>query len=79
MLKAPKWATTLIYNRAEQKAARMTALYLHRHELTNIPKTEIAKALGVTRWTLDKDLAALDRVATHFETLEKSLSNIIDS
>lgn len=76
-IKAPKWSTKLIHDRAELKAARMTTLYLYRNQLTGIAKTEIAKALGVSRWTLDKDLASLDRVATHIEALEKSLGELV--
>lgn len=76
MIKAPKWSTTLVHNRTELKAARMTALYLHRDSLHGIAKTEVAKALGVSRWTLDKDLASLERVAVHIEALEKSLGEL---
>lgn len=76
-LKAPKWSTDLIHNRSELKAARMTALYLYRQRLTGVSKTQIAKALGVSRWTLDKDLASLNRVDAHIEGFEKSLAELL--
>jgi biotin operon repressor len=78
MLKAPKWSINLIHKRTKLKAARMTALYLYRNQLTGITKTNIAKALGVSRWTLDKDLASLSRIGFHIETLEKQLGELLE-
>ena len=42
----------------------MAALYIlkQRHELPDIPNTQLAKRLGISRWTLDRDLASVDEM-----------------
>ncbi len=57
------------------KAARLAALLLLRQEgrLPDLPKTEIAAALGISRWTLDRDLATLDQVTADYERFKLAL------
>ena len=40
--------------------------------LPSISKTKLAERLGVSRWTLDRDLAALDQVAEHLRSIVSS-------
>lgn len=62
---APPWAKTQA-ERVETKAAHLAALYLLQRdgELPSVPKTQLADALGISRWTLDRYLASLPEVAT---------------
>ena len=71
--RAPRWARTTAAERVAHKAARIAALYLMRDRLDAAPKTELAAALGVSRWTLDRDLAALPEVAAHVERMTQLL------
>lgn len=67
-MNTPDWAARQEQERAAVKAARLAALWLLRGEglLPEAPKTEVAAALGVSRWTLDRDLATLPDVADHY-------------
>jgi len=71
---APRWARDTAAERVQHKAARIAALYLMRDRLHAAPKTELAAALGVSRWTLDRDLAALAEVAEHVERITAALA-----
>lgn len=59
---APRWARRQLDDRAELKAARLAALYLLRGEVDGVPKTHLAEALGISRWTYDRLLASLPEV-----------------
>lgn len=74
-MNAPDWAERLEQERAPLKAARLAALLRLRAEglLPDLPKTSIAAALGVSRWTLDRDLATLDQVAADYERFKLAL------
>ena len=67
--RAPAWAQRNAAERVEHKAARIAALHLLADRLSGIPKPELAAALGISRWTLDRDLAALPEVAAHVERM----------
>ena len=67
--RAPAWAQRNAAERVEHKAARIAALYLLVDRLGGLPKTELAAALGISRWTLDRDLAALSEVAVHVQRM----------
>lgn len=75
--RAPRWARTTQAERVEHKAARIAALYLLSGELGGVPKTDLAAALGVSRWTLDRDLAALPDVAAHVERMTALLRDAV--
>jgi len=66
--RAPRWAQRTAAERVQEKAARIAALYLVG-DLDSVPKLDLAAALGVSRWTLDRDLAALPEVAAHVERI----------
>ena len=70
---APRWAQSTAAERVQHKAARIAAIYLMRDRLAAAPKTDIAAALGVSRWTLDRDLAALPEVAAQVDIMRKML------
>lgn len=74
-MNTPEWAERQEQERAPLKAARLAALFLLQHEgrLPDLPKTEIADVLGVSRWTLDRDLATLDHVAVYYERFRQAL------
>ena len=74
-MNAPDWAERQEQERAPLKAARLAALLLLRQEgrFPDLPKTEIADALGVSRWTLDRDLAAVDHLVDHYERFKLAL------
>jgi hypothetical protein len=63
----PKWPAKRISNQDSSKAARIVALYMMRDELGAVPKTHLAAALGISRWTLDRDIAALPEVMEYVE------------
>ena len=71
----PPWAERQEQERAPVKAARLAALLHLRAEglLPDTSKTEIADALGVSRWTLDRDLATLDQVTEQYERFKLAL------
>lgn len=77
--RAPRWAQRTAAERVEQKAARIAALHLLGGELGDVPKIDLAAALGVSRWTLDRDLAALPEVAAHVERITALLREARDS
>ena len=60
----PKWTKKRQDERNDGRPARLAALYiLTKHKaLPDIPKTQLAKRLGVSRWTLDRDLASVDEM-----------------
>lgn len=74
-MNAPDWAERQEQERAPLKAARLAALLLLRQEgrFPDLPKTEIAEVLGVSRWTLDRDLATLDLVVADYERFKLAL------
>ena len=57
----PKWTERTQDTRNDGRPARIAALYLlaQRGELPDIPKTHLAERLGVSRWTLDRDLSSV--------------------
>lgn len=73
--RAPRWARNTADERAEHKSARLAALYLLRDQLGDVPKIELAAALSVSRWTLDRDLAALTEVAAHVQRITALLTD----
>lgn len=72
--RAPKWAHSRHSAQDISKAARIMALYLMRAEIADVPKTHLAAALGISRWTLDRDLATLPEVEEHIEKIKRMLS-----
>ena len=77
-MRTPKWAERQEQERAPLKAARLAALLLLKQQgrLPDLPKTEIADALGISRWTLDRDLAAVEHVAADFERFRIALARL---
>ncbi len=71
----PEWADRQEQERAPLKAARLAALFQLRAEnrFPDLPKTEIAASLGISRWTLDRDLATLDLVAADYKRFRQAL------
>jgi predicted DNA-binding transcriptional regulator YafY len=74
-MNTPDWAERQEQERAPLKASRLAALFWLRQQnmVPDASKTEIADALGVSRWTLDRDLAALDQVAADYERYRLAL------
>jgi len=60
-MNAPKWTDNESSERATAKAAHVIALHIlsTTGQIPSMPKTELASALGVSRWTLDRYLATL--------------------
>jgi hypothetical protein len=60
----PNWTQNEQDRRNDGRPARLAALYIlkQRHELPDIPNTQLAKRLGISRWTLDRDLASVDEI-----------------
>lgn len=54
----PNWTKHRQEQRNDGRPARIAALYIlvKNGLLPDLPKTEIAKRLGISRWTLDRDL-----------------------
>ena len=73
----PKWTDARQNQRSEGRAARVTALYLLSKDgkLPDIPKTQLAKRLGISRWTLDRDLASVDEVDGQIEEVLKLITD----
>ena len=69
MTDAPRWAQDLRTEQDAGKGARLAALHLLGARLAHVPKTHIAEALGVSRWTLDRDLAALPDVERYVKQM----------
>ena len=67
----PPWAARQEQERSPVKAARLVALLWLREQglLLDASKTEIAEALGVSRWTLDRDMAMLDYVQGTYSSI----------
>lgn len=76
-LKSPKWATNEMSQQDEMKAARIVALYFYLDRLVDMPKKDIAAALGISRWTLDRDLASLMRAREHVAAFDLCLRNLL--
>lgn len=72
--RAPAWARDTAAERVQHKAARIAALHLLADRLADVPKTELAAALGVSRWTLDRDLAARPEVAAQLARITAALA-----
>lgn len=74
-MNAPKWAKGRRQGEKSElsRAARVAALYAIREQMPNAPKTEIAKALGISRWTLDRDLATLAETDANINAIITSL------
>ena len=78
-MRTPKWAKRQEQERAPLKAAGLAALLLLKQQgrLPDLPKTEIADALGISRWTLDRDLAAVEHAAAaDFERFRIALAKL---
>lgn len=71
--RAPKWAVDRRSEQDSSKAARIAALYLLSEEIADVPKTHLAAALGISRWTLDKDLAAMQETAGYIKKMQALL------
>lgn len=76
--KAPAWATKQKAERVELKAARLAALYLLRDELGATPKTHLAEALGISRWTYDRLLASLPEVEINIRIVQDRIKQEIE-
>lgn len=74
-MNTPDWAERQEQERAPVMAARLAALlYLRAAGLfPDLPKTQIAEALGVSQWTPDRDLATLDQVTEQYERFKPAL------
>ncbi len=73
-MKAPKWASEeRTHERSENRAARVAALYILREAMPDAPKTQIAEALGISRWTLDRDLSSVAEVEEHIQSIINSI------
>lgn len=61
-MNAPKWTENEAHERATAKAAHVIALHILNEtgQMPSAPKTDLAQALGVSRWTLDRYLATLE-------------------
>lgn len=57
--KAPKWTESEKKDRARGKVAHVIALWLLKDKIDLSNKSETAKRLGISRWTLDRYLATL--------------------
>lgn len=77
-MKTPRWAVEQEQERAPLKAARLAALLLLKQQgrIPDLPKTQIAEALGISRWTLDRDLATLDIVAAEYKQISAALARL---
>jgi hypothetical protein len=72
----PNWTDARKHERSEGRAARVTALYLLDREgkLPDIPKTELARRLGISRWTLDRDLASVEEVESQMAEIMQAIN-----
>jgi len=78
MTTPPKWTDARKHQRSEGRAARVVALYItqQRGEWPDAPKTRIAAALGITRWTLDRDLASVQELAERVAEFRAQLAEL---
>ncbi len=74
---APAWATKQKAERVELKAARLAALYQMRDQLHGTPKTHLAEALGISRWTYDRLLASLPEVNENIRLIKIAIEQEI--
>lgn len=76
-MKAPTWAKEQReHERSENRAARVAALFILKQEgcLPDVPKKELARRLGISRWTLDRDLSSVPEVEAHINKILSSLT-----
>jgi response regulator of citrate/malate metabolism len=73
--KSPKWAKTEASNRSVGKSAFVVALYMLQQQgrLTIENKSEFAKKLGISRWSLDRYLAAIEEAKKLSEDISRKI------
>ena len=73
----PKWTERTQDTRNDGRPARIAALYLltKRGELPDIPKTRLAERLGVSRWTLDRDLSSVAEMDSQVAEMMKLITS----
>ena len=73
----PKWTKRTQDTRNDGRPARIAALYLltKRGELPDIPKTQIAERLSVSRWTLDRDLSSVAEMDNQVAEMMKLIAS----
>jgi len=74
---AASWATSTVAERLENKAACVIALYLRRHRLSDISDEALAEALGVSRWTVERYLATVERIPDYLAEIDEALNRLI--
>lgn len=72
----PPWATSTTADRLENKAACVLVLYLRRRQLANVDRQALADALGVSRWTLERYMATVDRIPEYLDALDELLKRL---
>ena len=73
-MKSPRWATEeRTHERSENRAARIAALYMLRDNMPDVPKTAIAAALSISRWTLDRDLSSVAEVDALIQSIQSAI------
>lgn len=78
-MKAPAWARNEPAARTISKTQRLLILdKLQQMQVINSAeqKTEIAKFFGVSRWTVDRDLAALEKAQAQARLLMTTLFSL---
>lgn len=68
------WATSTIADRLDNKAACVIALYLRRGRLKDVDRKDIAAALGVSYWTLERYMATVDRIPDYLAAMDELLA-----
>lgn len=78
MTTPPKWTDARQHERSESRSARVLAIYITQQagEWPDAPKTQIAAALGVSRWTLDRDLASAAELAGRVAEVRAQLAEL---
>jgi len=76
-MRAPKWARyERTHDRSDGRAARVAALYILRNEMPDVSKKDMAQALGISRWTLDRDLSSVPEVEKIIATILSSIGQL---
>jgi len=74
-MKVPQWAQDRRDSEKSvlNRAARVAILYAIRDKLPDIPKTTLAHRMGISRWTLDRDLVSLAEADQQIGTIIESI------
>lgn len=74
----PKWTAARSLERSEGRAARILAIYILQMagEWPDAPNVQIAEALGISRWTLDRDLASVEELNAKVEEIRELLAQL---